>query len=232
MVPAFKLIKIPFVLKKILKQSLVDTHQDETGISFELSKDAGLKLLIFQCLSRDFRDRSIQTIYRYYGWDYFRKLIVSIFIHKKLYGQWPIQTKNLFIDKEFSQTEDNFAHFTAKGSFRHTLLALYLRLLELELDAEYPERKAQVISSCLKSLPFMEIKGRKGKEMDLGMLLIWHFTEYFQHDNMTEFLKKGNDYSVIMNELSLSYRKVINTNFMQYLLSIGDYESFGFEKRV
>lgn len=232
MIPSFTHIKLPTVLKKILKRNLRDSLHDEMYISQELSKDPSLKLLLLRYFSDKVPDQTLQGLYRYHGWDYLRKLIISLYIYRIAYNQWPTTQTEPYIDGPFNFLEEELSNFTIRGSYRNSLLAFYLRLLELKMYQEHKVSSFKLIESCSKAVDCLNILNIRGNEVDIAALQAWHLGEYFSWDILLAKIKKKHSYSELMSELSLSYKKTITANLAIYLLSIGDQESFGLEKRV
>ena len=137
-----------------------------------------------------------------------------------------------FIDGRYNFLEEELSNFSSKGSYRNSLLAMYLRLLELKMQQDYKVSSFKLIESCSKATDALAILNIKGTEVDLAALQIWHFGEYYSWDILFSRVRKRESYADLMAELSVAYKKTITTNIMTYLLSIGDEESFSLDKKV
>jgi hypothetical protein len=232
MIPSFSYIKLPAVLKKILKRNLRDSLHDEMYISQELSKDPALKLLLLRYFHNKVPDQTLQGLFRYHGWDYLRKLIISIYIYRIAYNQWPTTQTVPFVDGPFNFLEEELSSFTIRGTYRNSLLAFYLRLQELKLYQEHKVNSFKLIESCSRVVESLSILNIRGAEIDIAALQAWHLGEYYSWDILMNKIKVKSSYSDMMSELSLSYKKALTSNIATYLLSIGDEESFGLDKTV
>ncbi len=232
MIPSFTYIKLPSVLKKILKRNLRDSLHDEMFISQELSKDAALKLLLLRYFDNKVPDQTLQGLYRYHGWDYLRKLIISLYIYRISYNQWPTTQTAPFIDGPYNFLEEELSNFTIRGTYRNSLLAFYLRLQELKLYNDHKVNSFKLIESCAKAVESLSILNIRGAAIDIAALQAWHFGEYYSWDIFRNKIKVKSSYTDMMGELSLSYRKTVTANIATYLLSIGDEEGFGLDKIV
>lgn len=231
MVPAFKYIKIPFSVRSILRRNLRDSNRDELFIGQVINSDKATLLLVQKYLGINLRDRSVAGIYRYYGWDLFRKSLLSIYIYRAIHLTWPMVSheNTPYIDGDFNLMEEEFSMFAAKGSYRHSMLALYLRFLEAKIKHESMAESPHLAESCLKTLSLFSYKNRKGEETDLAILLYWHFLEYFKEDKMMQFLREKKSYQKITELLSPASKKIMTENICTYLYSLGDQEQFKFD---
>lgn len=232
MIPSFSYIKLPSILRKILKRNLRDSLHDEMFVSQELSKDAALKLLLLRYFNNKVPDQTLQGLYRYHGWDYLRKLIISLYIYRIAYNQWPTTQTVPFVDGPFNFLEEELSNFTIRGTYRNSLLAFYLRLQELKLYQDHKVNSFKLIESCSKTVESLSILNIRGAEIDIAALQAWHFGEYYSWDVFRNKIKVKSSYTDLMSELSPSYKKTITSNISTYLLSIGDEESFGLDKIV
>jgi hypothetical protein len=232
MIPNFTYIKLPTVVKRILKKNLRDSLHDEMYISQELLKDPALKLLLFQYFNNKVPDQTLQGIYRYYGWDHLRKIIISLYIYRIAYNQWPTASTTPYIDGPFNYLEEELSNYSSKGSYRNSLLAFYLRIMELKLQQDLKVTSFKLIESCSKVIDVLSIFNIRGAEVDIAALQAWHLGEYYSWDILYERVKKRNVYDNLISELSLSYKKTFTSNIVTYLLSIGDEDSFALDKRV
>lgn len=232
MIPSFSYIKIPTVVKRILKKNLRDSLHDEMYVSQELLKDSALKLLLFRYFNNKVPDQTLQGIYRYHGWEYLRKLIISLYIYRLSYNQWPTTYTTPYIDGPFNFLEEELSNYSSKGSNRGSLLAFYLRLLELKLQQEHKVSSFKLIESCSRSVEALSILNIRGSEVDIAALQAWHFGEYYSWEILHGKIKKRSSYSQLIDELSKPYKKTITSNIVTYLLSIGDEENFALDKKV
>lgn len=232
MIPSFAYIKLPAVLKKILKRNLRDSLHDEMFISQELGKDAALKLLLLRYFNNRVPDQTLQGLFRYHGWEYLRKLIISLFIYRIAYNQWPTTQTKPFIDDQYNFLEEELSGYSIRGTYRYSLLAFYLRLLELKLYQDHKVTSFKLIESCSKAVEALSILNIRGAEIDIATLQAWHLGEYYSWDVFKNKIKSKYTYPECMSELSPGYKKNITANISTYLMSIGDEESFGLDRTV
>lgn len=232
MIPNFAYIKLPVILKKVLKKNLRDSLHDEMFISQELSRDPALKILLLRYFNNKVPDQTLQGLYRYHGWDYLRKIIISLYIYRIAYNKWPTDQTQPYIDAPFNWLEEELLNFSVQGSYRSSLLAFYLRLLELRLYIEHRVSSFKLIESCVQTVAPLSVLNIKGAEVDIAALQVWHLGEYYSWDILCAKIKGKKSYSEIMNEMSVSYKKTLTNNMITYLLSIGDEENFGLDKKV
>ena len=232
MIPSFPFIRVPEVLKRILKKNLRDSMYDEIFIAQELGKDPALKLLLQKYFKDKVPDQTLQGLYRYHGWDYLRKLICSLYIYRIAYNAWPTSETAPYIDGPFNYLEEELSDFSIQGSYRTSLLAFYLRVLELKLYQEHKVTSFNLIESCSKTVTPFSVFNIKGVEVDIAALQIWHLGEYYSWDILIKKIERKTNYEDIMSDLSVAYKKTITANISTYLLSISDEENFGLEIKV
>lgn len=233
MIPSFPFVRIPYVIKRILKRNLRDSLHDEMFISQELSQDPALRILLSRYFAKKVPDQTIQGIYRYHGWDYLRKIILSLYIYRISYGRWPSsEISTPYIDTPFNWLEEELMNYSVLGAYRGSLLSFYLRLVEINLYIEHKVSSFKLIESCARSIEALSVLGIKGTEVDIASLQVWHLGEYFSWDVLLSKIKNKKNYRELMDEMSITYRKSMTNNIMTYMLSIGDEENFGLDKKV
>lgn len=202
--------------------SLVDTLHE----SLALNKALGL--ILEKSLGEFDEKKNIEKIFNALGWSNFRDRVASIYVFKKMYGNFPIKT-NIDLVEEIKLIESKFQDHGVNSLSRTFLLGFYIKMANIEME------NADINSRPLISIPDAVLKALdhsqgRSEKIDWLILTVLHFCHYLGEETLLLNLKAGRKFTEIYSQLSLEAREMMHQNLLAYGASIQESDNFLYEK--
>jgi hypothetical protein len=213
---------MPYFFAKTLQVHIDQELREELQLIKMLGQDPALRYLMIYVLPENSADKTLSGILRFWGWTYLRRALTNSYIFYSYYKQWPRLKKNVIgIGIEDFETQLDPHMILSAG--RHTLLYLYLKLVENRYTQNGSQIQLSLSQNALdvaKSL--IKKRNRRTNRIDLLVLLLWHMGEYFSLEEMEGHLNSGLSFREIFEKMSKHYQNVLITNISNYCLSVYD----------
>jgi hypothetical protein len=220
-------ITLPIELIKILKtnlsvsnpsQVIAEILQESTSIHFILQKP----FLEFGFGSN--LERSISSM----GWQNFRDRLTGLYIHKSLYGDYPLKaTVDQVLD--IKNLEDIFSDHYVKGPSRIFMLGFYLRLVNIYLR-NHSSTEYNDIRIPQEVINILSLSKNKSHKIDWLILILMHLNMGLGYKNLSEEISYGKKIKDLYVLLTAEQRKLMLDNLLAYGASIGEADLFLYDK--
>ncbi len=222
MIVQFPIIKMPYGFTRTLQVQFDQEMREDLQLVKMLSKDPSMRYLMVYALPENSSDRSLSGILRFWGWTYLRRALANSYIFYSYYKQWPRLKKNV-IGIGIEEFENQLDPFMILSAGRHTLLYLYLKLVENRYAQSGNPMQLTLTTNALEmAKSLIKKRNRRTNRIDLLVLSLWHMGEYFSQEEMEEHLKNELSFETMFSKMSSHYQNVMMTNITNYCISIYD----------
>lgn len=221
MIVDFPILKMPYFFTRTLQVNIDQDMREDVQLIKMLGQDPAMKSLLSYVLPENSSDKSLSGILRFWGWSYLRRALANSYIFYCYYKQWPRLKKNI-IGIGIEDFENQLDPYMILSAGRHTLLYLYLKLVEHHYNSQNQVELNLTQSSLEMAKRLIKKRARRTNRVDLLVLLLWHMGEYFSEDEMNKFLEQGESFDQLFARLSKHYQAVVMKNITHYSLSVFD----------
>ncbi len=187
-----------------------------------LGHDPSLRYLMIYVLPENSADKSLSGILRFWGWTYLRRALTNSYIFYSYYKQWPRLKKNV-IGIGIEDFESQLDPHMILSAGRHTLLYLYLKLVENKYAQNGNQVQLNLAQNAIETAKgLIKKRNRRTNRIDLLVLILWHMGEYFSQDEMESYLAAKISFQDLFEKMSKHYQNVMLTNLSNYCLSVYD----------
>lgn len=222
MIVQFPIIKMPYGFTRTLQVQIDQELREDLQLIRMLSKDPSMRYLMVYILPENSSDKSLSGILRFWGWTYLRRALANSYIFYSYYKQWPRLKKNV-IGIGVEDFENQLDPHMILSAGRHTLLYLYLKLVEHRYSQSGNPIQLTLTTNAIEiAKGLIKKRNRRTNRIDLLVLILWHMGEYFPQEEMDEYLKIGLSFEELFAKMSKHYQNVMMTNISNYCISVYD----------
>lgn len=220
-------VNIPNEFLELLKLNQSNQSIIATLNGFIVENKA-LNLILEKALGEFDEKKSIERIFNALGWSNFRERFASIYVHKRMYGNFPLKT-NIDLVDDIRSVETKFHDHSVNSLSRLFLLGFYLKMANIEIEnAESTQLEIiKIPEGVLRALKMSE--GRSEK-IDWLILTTLHFCHFLGEDNLVNNIKSRKKFDDIYIQLNHSQRDRLHQNLLAYGASIQEADNFLYEK--
>lgn len=187
---------------------------------------------LFQILENAFKEfndgRGIEKVMLALGWQNFRERVASIYIFKRIYGDFPSST-DMDLVEDIKQIESHFSNHSVNSFSRLFLLGFYLKMVNLELH-QREENKFLEIKIPDEIGPMLKLSQGRSEKVDWLILILMHFNSSLGEKILLNSLAEGRNFEEIYQLLPKDSQEIMTQNLLAYGASINESEVFLTEK--
>jgi hypothetical protein len=209
-------VKLPKEFSDLLKRS-VSTPQVEREIFDALMAKKGLNRVI-ETAFKEFDDgKRLNPVMYGLKWPNFRERLASIYVHKNVYGDYPLKT-NMELVEGVVNLENKFRQHGIHNESRLFLLGFYMKLSKTDI----------VIPESLGEL--LKLSSVRTSRIDWLILVLSYLVGALGEKVLANHIASGKKFQEIYKLLSDDSRFVMIENLLRYGASIQEDDIFLFEK--
>jgi len=224
----FPLVTLPKEFVVLLKTNLSLVSQ--SSIVFDTIKtNKALYMICEQALAEfDENQRGLENIITVLGWSNFRDRMASIFISKKLYGNFPTKTNMELVD-DIKTIETKFSDHGVNSFSRAFLLGFYLKMANIELHERESEQQRQIlIPDEIGTL--LKLSHGRSEKIDWLVIIVLHLQRSFGPKSLMNHIGSARKLNELYPLMSPESREMMHENLLAYGASINESELFLYEK--
>lgn len=215
---------IPEEISWALKMRFHNNKKSYAIIADEIYSNDLLKVMIPKLFTEYMKNNSFESMLHALGWRGFRDRLVSIYIYKFKYGQFPTKL-DLTLSKDIKVFEEAFRDFVPDGDSRMFMLGLYFKFCELSIRGSNSTGSLFKTSNQLMEL--LKQGSQKSLRFDWLFLSLKILETMFGHEQLESRLKKNkSNFFKIFNELEVEQRSVLLESLLAYGASINEEDMF------
>lgn len=223
----FPVVSMPQEFLNLLKNNLAVVSQPHMVIE-ALRPNRAMYLMLEQGLVEFDDGRGLEKIINVLGWSNFRDRAASIFISKRLYGNYPRKT-NIELVEEIKNVEIKFSDHGVNSYSRCFLLGFYIKLANIELHEKEGHLNTQ-ISISEEVSEILKISQGRSDRIDWLILITMHLINAFGPKSLTQHLIAGRKLSELYPLMSLEAREIMHENLLAYGASIQESDLFIYDR--
>lgn len=218
---------LPMEYVSLLKANISATTPSNLVVD-ELKKNQALYLTLEKCFKEFDDGRGFEKTMAALGWANFRDRLASIYVHKSIFGHYPLKT-SMDLVEDIKTFENRCSSHSVHGLSRTFLLGFYFRMANTQLQQRENNKFLEIkvpdeITSLLKLS-----QGRSDK-IDWLILILMHLVSNLGDKMVAGALANGRKFQDLYPLMSQDGKKQMMDNLLSYGASIYEQDTFVYDK--
>ena len=220
-------VNMPQEFVTLLKSNLPGTTNSEP--IFEIIRKNKALYSILENSFDEFDDgRGLEKLMIALGWFNFRDRMASVFIYKKIYGNYPAKTDMNLVD-EIKDLEHRLSDHAVHSYSRLFLLGFYFKLAQLHMREKENNPFLEFnVPAEVENL--LKLSQGRSERTDWLVLILMHLLVHIGPKMITTSLAQGKKFEDLYGYLTEEARKGMHDNLLAYGASIGEQDIFLYDK--
>lgn len=220
-------VNLPQEFVTLLKSSLTASSGPEPIL--EVIRPNRALYSILENSFDEFHDgRGLEKLMLALGWFNFRDRMASVYIYKKIYGNYPAQT-NMELVEEIKELESRFSSHGVHSYSRLFLLGFYFKMAQVQLreKADNPFLELNVPQEIG---PLLKLSQGRTEKTDWLVLILMHMHIDIGPKLIANSLAQGKKFEDLYGFMTIEARRTMHDNLLAYGASIREQDIFLYDR--
>ena len=225
-------LHLPYVILPAEFLTLLKTNLSVTASPAPIFDVIRPNKSLYHTLEKAFKEfddgRGLEKTMMALGWSNFRDRLASIFIHKTIYGDYPLQS-NMELVEDIKSFEAKYVDYGVHSYSRLFLLGFYLRMANIQTQRRMNNQFLELkVPDHLGSI--LRLSQGRSERVDWLILIIMHLSDALGEKMLMNALVSGKKFEELYELMSTEAKMKMSDNLLAYGSSIREPDVFLYDK--